>query len=180
MDRPLAMGCNPTADYWRHSPKTDPAPQSRGRHDTKKAVVKRPSDADLTAPRAQVLMILRPAGRFLTIPFPPRPFAARFFAAVILPPLLFFAIRNPFGCCVLMFIVGQHIARRVDPCPWFYLFECLQVFAAHYLGRSAAAFSAALAASAFWIWSFKPFTSFVCSSLRDCPASCWSTLEASV
>jgi hypothetical protein len=41
-------------------------------------------------------MIFRPAGRFLTIPFPPRPFAARLFAAVILPPLLFFAIVNPF------------------------------------------------------------------------------------
>jgi hypothetical protein len=37
-------------------------------------------------------MIFRPAGRFLTGPLPPRDFAARFFAAVILPPLLFFAI----------------------------------------------------------------------------------------
>ena len=115
MGRSSAMGCNPTADYWWHFPKTDPAPQSRGRHDTKKAVVKRPRLWIFTAPRSQVLMIFRPAGRFLTIPFPPRPFAARFFAAVILPPLLFFAIRNPF-CCVLMFIVAQHIARRVGPC----------------------------------------------------------------
>jgi hypothetical protein len=40
----------------------------------------------------QVLMIRRPAGRFLIRPFPPRAFAARFFAAVILPPLLFLAI----------------------------------------------------------------------------------------
>jgi hypothetical protein len=37
-------------------------------------------------------MILRPAGRFLTMPLPPGPLAARFFAAAILPPLLFFAI----------------------------------------------------------------------------------------
>jgi hypothetical protein len=37
-------------------------------------------------------MIRRPAGRFLTIPLPPIPFAARFFAAAIRPPLLFFAI----------------------------------------------------------------------------------------
>jgi hypothetical protein len=37
-------------------------------------------------------MIFRPAGRFLTIPFPPRPLAARFLAAVIRPPLLFFAM----------------------------------------------------------------------------------------
>ena len=53
-------------------------------------------------------MIFRPAGRFLTRPFPPGPFAARCFAAVILPPLLFFAIMSPFGCCVLMFIFAQH------------------------------------------------------------------------
>lgn len=37
-------------------------------------------------------MIFRPAGRFLTIPFPPDPLAARFLAAVIRPPLLFFAM----------------------------------------------------------------------------------------
>jgi len=37
-------------------------------------------------------MIRLPAGRFLTIPLPPGPLAARFFAAVIRPPLLFFAI----------------------------------------------------------------------------------------
>jgi hypothetical protein len=43
-------------------------------------------------------MILRPAGRFLTIPFPPGPLAARFLAAVIRPPLLFFAINIPFLC----------------------------------------------------------------------------------
>ena len=39
-------------------------------------------------------MILRPAGRFFTSPFPPGPLAARFLAAVIRPPLLFFAIMN--------------------------------------------------------------------------------------
>jgi hypothetical protein len=37
-------------------------------------------------------MIFLPAFRFLTGPFPPGASAARFFAAVILPPLLFFAI----------------------------------------------------------------------------------------
>jgi len=41
---------------------------------------------------AQVFMILRPALRFLTGPRPPADFAARRLAAVILPPLLFFAI----------------------------------------------------------------------------------------
>ena len=41
-----------------------------------------------------VAMILRPDGRFLTNPFPPGAFAARFLAAVILPPLLTFAILN--------------------------------------------------------------------------------------
>jgi hypothetical protein len=39
-----------------------------------------------------VLIILRPAGRFLTGPLPPFVFAARPLAAVIRPPLLFFAI----------------------------------------------------------------------------------------
>jgi hypothetical protein len=37
-------------------------------------------------------MIFRPTLRFFTGPRPPAAFAARFFAAVILPPLLFFAI----------------------------------------------------------------------------------------
>jgi hypothetical protein len=37
-------------------------------------------------------MMFRPALRFLTFPFPPDVFAARRFAAVILPPRLFFAI----------------------------------------------------------------------------------------
>src|SRR4029077_11319522 len=38
--------------------------------------------------------MFRPAARFLTGPRPPDFFAARFLAAVILPPLLFFAILN--------------------------------------------------------------------------------------
>ena len=37
-------------------------------------------------------MILLPALRLLTLPFPPGFLVARFLAAVILPPLLFFAI----------------------------------------------------------------------------------------
>jgi hypothetical protein len=46
-------------------------------------------------------MILLPALRFRTGPFPPGDSAARFFAAVILPPLLFFAnfpIHLSFAC----------------------------------------------------------------------------------
>ncbi len=39
-------------------------------------------------------MIFRPALRLATGPFPPGFFAARFLAAVIRPPLLFFAILN--------------------------------------------------------------------------------------
>jgi len=39
---------------------------------------------------AQLDMTFRPALRFLTGPFPPGLFAARFLAAVILPPLLLF------------------------------------------------------------------------------------------
>jgi hypothetical protein len=37
-------------------------------------------------------MMFLPAARFLTEPRPPADLAARFLAAVILPPLLFFAI----------------------------------------------------------------------------------------
>jgi hypothetical protein len=37
-------------------------------------------------------MMFRPAGRFLIGPLPPADFAARFFAAVILPPLVFLAM----------------------------------------------------------------------------------------
>ena len=40
----------------------------------------------------QVFMIFLPALRFLTAPRPPGDLAARRLAAVILPPLLFFAI----------------------------------------------------------------------------------------
>ena len=40
----------------------------------------------------QVFMIFTPAGRFLTGPLPPGDLAARFFAAVILPPLLILAM----------------------------------------------------------------------------------------
>ena len=37
-------------------------------------------------------MIRLPAGRFLTRPLPPADFAARFFAAVIRPPRVFFIL----------------------------------------------------------------------------------------
>jgi hypothetical protein len=46
-------------------------------------------------------MIRRPAGRFLTMPFPPFPFAARLFAAVILPPRLFLAMLTVRLRCIL-------------------------------------------------------------------------------
>jgi hypothetical protein len=49
----------------------------------------------------QVFMILRPALRFAMRPFPPADFAARRLAAVILPPLLFFAM------CEISFLVIQ-------------------------------------------------------------------------
>jgi hypothetical protein len=42
--------------------------------------------------RDQVFMMFLPTLRFLTGPFPPAALAARFFAAVIRPPLLAFAI----------------------------------------------------------------------------------------
>ena len=40
-------------------------------------------------------MIVFPLLRLATGPFPPLRFAARFLAAVILPPLLFFIVRSP-------------------------------------------------------------------------------------
>ena len=52
---------------------------------------------NLAAP-PQVDMIRRPALRLATRPFPPGFFAARFLAAVILPPLLFLAIVNTSSC----------------------------------------------------------------------------------
>ena len=55
---------------------------------------------------SQVLMILRPALRPLMRPLPPGAFAARFLAAVILPPLLFFAMVTP----ILSFL--ECISRR--------------------------------------------------------------------
>ena len=58
----------------------------------KKAVGRQPLQFEITAPGRYVFMIFRPARRFLTRPLPPRDLAARFLAAVILPPLLFFAI----------------------------------------------------------------------------------------
>lgn len=62
----------------------------------------------------QVRMMRRPAGRFLTMPFPPLPFAARLLAAVILPPRLFFAmfIRATRGYFALALIPFQ---LRVSP-----------------------------------------------------------------
>lgn len=48
--------------------------------------------SDLLFEQYYVLIIFLPAGRFLTIPFPPALFVARFLAAVIRPPRLFFAI----------------------------------------------------------------------------------------
>ena len=54
------------------------------------------SDADhlgiFCSVELQVLMMCRPAARFLTMPLPPLPLAARIFAAFILPPRLFFAM----------------------------------------------------------------------------------------
>jgi hypothetical protein len=58
-------------------------------------------------------MILRPALRFATRPFPPADFAARRLAAVILPPLLFFAM------CEISFLVIQ-VPFHLKPIPTCY------------------------------------------------------------
>ena len=72
-------------------------PPANGRHGRPRRGAAAGTTAKLAAAVASavspyVFMILRPALRFLTGPRPPRAFAARFFAAVILPPLLFFTI----------------------------------------------------------------------------------------
>ena len=54
-------------------------------------------------------MMCLPAGRFLTMPFPPFPFAARRFAAVILPPRLFLAM---FSTWVSVYFVLPFAIRR--------------------------------------------------------------------
>ena len=87
--------------------------RGRGRK-IKKAVARRPSVTALTALWSQVLMIFFPAGRFLTIPLPPGPFAARFFAAVILPPLLIFAMVSPFGLLFAVLLCQPSWGRRGD------------------------------------------------------------------
>jgi hypothetical protein len=51
-----------------------------------------PQSVGIAALSVQVFMMFLPTLRALTGPFPPRAFAARPLAAVILPPLLFFAI----------------------------------------------------------------------------------------
>ena len=60
--------------------------------DEKKAVTRRPWDDSARGSRRYVFMMFRPAGRLLTGPLPPGVLAARFLAAVIRPPLLFFAM----------------------------------------------------------------------------------------
>jgi hypothetical protein len=58
-----------------------------------------------------------PAGRFLTIPFPPgrppvfAPLLARVLAAVILPPLLFFAI---FHLPPVIFLFSFHFVSHFE------------------------------------------------------------------
>lgn len=59
--------------------------------DLRKILIKR---GRFSRGEGQVVMIRLPAARFLIVPFPPGRLAARFLAAVILPPLVFFAISN--------------------------------------------------------------------------------------
>ena len=60
-------------------------------------------------------MIFLPALRFLTRPLPPGFFAARFLAAVILPPLLFFAIIKspPFTSMLTVYHKLKTLARYI-------------------------------------------------------------------
>ena len=66
--------------------------------------------------------MFRPAARFLIAPRPPDLFAARFLAAVILPPLLFFAILNllfdlffPYRNALVLRVVASLDAKFLAP-----------------------------------------------------------------
>jgi hypothetical protein len=65
-------------------------------------------------------MMRRPAGRFLTMPFPPLPFAARRFAAVIRPPRLFLAMdpvrisRTLSFCCSSSARIGGSVGLNIS------------------------------------------------------------------
>jgi len=56
-----------------------------------------------------VFIICLPAGRSFTGPFPPGFFAARALAAVILPPLLFFAMLDPSWNCSASLVIAGHV-----------------------------------------------------------------------
>jgi hypothetical protein len=72
-------------------------------------------------------MMFLPAGRFLTIPFPPgrppvfAPLFARFFAAVILPPLLIFAILSPPDVFILWITLSDMLSSNK---PYYYHYYC--------------------------------------------------------
>jgi uncharacterized membrane protein len=57
-----------------------------------------------------VFMMFLPAARSFTGPFPPGFFAARDLAAVILPPLLFFAILNTSFNCLVSVVIVLHVS----------------------------------------------------------------------
>jgi hypothetical protein len=57
-----------------------------------------------------VFIMCKPAGRSFIGPLPPGIFAARLLAAVILPPLLFFAILNTSLNCLVSLVIVIHAA----------------------------------------------------------------------
>jgi hypothetical protein len=66
-----------------------------------------------------VFIMCLPAGRSFTGPFPPGFFAARDLAAVILPPLLFFAMLNTSlnGLVSVVIVIPVSLSHRIDsPC----------------------------------------------------------------
>ncbi len=67
---------------------------------------------------SQVSMILRPALRFLTRPFPLVVFAARFLAAVILPPRLFLAMMCPPLACDMRYLHVHASTQRTTRPQW--------------------------------------------------------------
>jgi uncharacterized membrane protein len=59
-----------------------------------------------------VFIMCLPAARSFIGPFPPGAFAARRLAAVILPPLLFFAIVNTSLNCLVSLVIVMRVSLR--------------------------------------------------------------------
>ena len=119
MVRAFTMGCNPTADFWRRASQTGPAPQvarlagckKKGRRET--ALGYGSHGTALSGAHD-----LSAGGTVLDHSFSTPPLGGALFCGCHSAASAFLCHMESFLFCVLMFIVAQHIVRRVDSCPW--------------------------------------------------------------